>query len=1147
MGSWTVRGVVADRRRLLAAAAAVVLVGVVGFGACDWSGGGGGGHAKSSASHTVAPRTDFLMSYSGAATRLAGLDPPDTADQVRDWIRTALAAHLGMSTAAIRDASYDTLPVRDQGFTDLADQQVGPGRELADTSGVLHLLVPRGDPHESRTIGLMLDQYRTDHGADPELVQIHHYTIDQAAQTVDVVADQISTPDQVRTDHGYVSTAITSLSDLTAFLAKTTSLSQLSVRDGQVWADGWSWPDVPSVPMTVDDISVLQKGYQDHVAGNGPAPGFSLDPLPPTTVGDIKAMAPSVSPDVAARLISGNWAGTVFTSSADVKNQVEDELYYPSTDQASALAQVGFPTDRTQLWAIDSLLAGQTSMSQERYDGGLAGTAVGNSLAYVDYVTKNWVAGVGQGVPTQAVGGFLADPAAVTPWSQCAGPNDPLDEHGRLWFGRNDDAFASTGDQIDIGAQAARLFVRDDGPNGTEVEPSYSFGRALQWWDVHQQDIEDYEPQYQRLDQIMRWSGALEWLTHEGKATLPTESQSPAPTPFKAWYTADNQLRERAPIDFVAPPSALSRHQNQEEALIVDPSRDFRDCGFVEIEGGVSLSDVYDRIGDQDYRPELPTSVTRAGLFDPKSTYDDASGTGEIDRVSIDDSGKVSDRVDRTLSMAGDTSTVEIKATGRKVIPLGDLKVWRSSDPDRTLEYRETTTGHSVREDLTYQGQDFGSLDTTDTANIVTVQWRSGVVDKARRALSSIQAKLSHGVAANVPAASDGVLYEVKSPDGTVKDRLSGPGQPWLGVTATVPTAGDALAFRIGGPAAPDKGGPSFMDGSFTAGPGPPPDGYLSVLPPSGDNPALAAFVPPPDHSDPTITVKTLTGQSATLSEAGDSVVVPAADPVLGVDGSVEGAALLRDFPKIKQLLQSAAQAKDGRLHAAALDDDGVALAADDGTVLLAPIGSDLADRVLRALGPDLTGTAVFDIVKEHAGIPDEIEQDDATPLTPTAKPLTMFLGSVFQTPGADAVYFSPTLRAALHLAAGQIIPEALPPTFKVSVLPVSPGHDPRADSTTAQPDLRTYDGAQWQLVNTAGLAQPAGPTGCPPIGAGGSGASVPVGGGGAGGGSAPAPTPSTPAPSGTPSAPASTGSGAGVAPGTVLMVSLAGSGQPVC
>lgn len=71
-----------------------------------------------------------LISYAGAASLLGGLDPFET------------------------------------------EEPTGPGRALFDGRGVLHVHVPRGDPHESRTVGLAIDQYRTGAGADPQQVQI---------------------------------------------------------------------------------------------------------------------------------------------------------------------------------------------------------------------------------------------------------------------------------------------------------------------------------------------------------------------------------------------------------------------------------------------------------------------------------------------------------------------------------------------------------------------------------------------------------------------------------------------------------------------------------------------------------------------------------------------------------------------------------------------------------------------------------------------------------------------------------------------------------------------------------------------------------------------------------------------------------------
>lgn len=56
-----------------------------------------------------------------------------------------------------------------------------------------------------------------------------------------MATDPLADAASVRAAHGYVSMQITSLADLTAFLSKTQWLSQLSVNDSGVQADGWSW------------------------------------------------------------------------------------------------------------------------------------------------------------------------------------------------------------------------------------------------------------------------------------------------------------------------------------------------------------------------------------------------------------------------------------------------------------------------------------------------------------------------------------------------------------------------------------------------------------------------------------------------------------------------------------------------------------------------------------------------------------------------------------------------------------------------------------------------------------------------------------------------------------------------------------------
>src|SRR5260370_42329782 len=107
-----------------------------------------------------------------------------------------------MDTTRVGGASYDTLPVRDAGFAGLAGQAMGPGRYVYDGKGVLHILVRRGDPHEARTVGLLLDQYRADAGADAPQVQVHHYQIDTATDTINITADPVEPTGEVRAEYG---------------------------------------------------------------------------------------------------------------------------------------------------------------------------------------------------------------------------------------------------------------------------------------------------------------------------------------------------------------------------------------------------------------------------------------------------------------------------------------------------------------------------------------------------------------------------------------------------------------------------------------------------------------------------------------------------------------------------------------------------------------------------------------------------------------------------------------------------------------------------------------------------------------------------------------------------------------------------------
>ncbi|HWO65432.1 MAG TPA: hypothetical protein VNO31_35895 [Umezawaea sp.] len=1014
---------------------AVVLGGVLlALAGCD-------GNSAVTHDHT-AGGADFTVSYAGGAGRLADLDPTETRAQVLDWARVGLAANLGLDTARVRNALYDAVPVRDGGFSDLSRQADGPGRALFDGK-VLHLLVAADDPHRNRTAGQLLDQHRTDSGGDPEQVRVHDFTVRADSKAVDVVAETPVATDEFRSANGYVSARVDDLDGLTDFLARTRSLSTLETRGSEVWAGGWNWPGEGS-PLTPADVSALQRGYR--LPSGEPTPGFSLDAGPVKTAADLVAAVPGLTAEMAERVLSRDWAGTEFPSSEAVADLVGEALHGDAA-QVAEMARYGLPTTRASLWGLLWALGGGQAYSEARYDGALAGTEVGMTLFYTDYVAKNWVNGTGSGVPAKAVEGFVPDPDAATPWGHC--DTGLANESGRLWFGQNESAYAYDSGKISIGAQSTRLFSRSDGAEGGEVEPSFASGRGLKWWDQHYQAVADYEPQYQRLDQIMRWSGALEWLTAKTSRELPQlpDAEITSNLRFADWYSKNAELRERAPVRFVAPPSA------EQESVVVDPSRSFDSCGYRAISGGVSLGDLIARKGAQDYRANLPGPVNRAGLLDGSSTFDETTGTGSIKQLSIDSAGKVVDSREHTFRTVEGRAVVDVAAAGRKVVQLGGLKVALPETAQRKLStVIDAHDGH-VSQSVDYQGREFGRLTADRDADQVTITWRRGLVDRVRGVLDSVQNALPGGG----PSVRDGVLYTFQDPAGRVLNRVGGVDAPWLSIGGDLPPTGGDPYFRLGAPS--PEGGPQYSYGEMV----PPPaaaGGWLDVAP---GQPAVATFKDGPPADAKTLRVTTRDGRSAKAYLVGDHGTVAADDPVVGFNGTAEGAAVLREMPRIVVASADAALAKDGLWRGVRLGEDGAALV-NDTEVRLVSADDPWSAKVLGAMDADPARTLLVRLKDDHAVV---VDKDDLVAV-PGTRTEVMDLGQALQTPDAD-LYLHEVFRASLSLDDGRIIADALPRDTKVTVRKAAVAKRTTATSSS-NADVRAGGGtgrdAEWLRVN---------------------------------------------------------------------------------
>ncbi|MEV6239832.1 hypothetical protein [Lentzea sp. NPDC051838] len=931
-------------------------------------------------STTERQQPGFVVSFAAAESALGD----DRENQLRDWARIGLASHLDLDTRAMRDAFFDAFPIRDNGFADLARQPTGPGRSLLHQD-TLHLLIPRDDVNDKRTAGLLLDQHRTDTGSDPRKVQLHRYEIGDS--TIAITDEDVQPTNDFRANNGYVSERIDGGPG--EFLTKAKHLSTLELRGDEVWAGGWTWPG-PDV--TAEDISVLQRAYAKQEQ-----PAFSLDPPRETpTREDVQAALKNVPRQTVDQLLAG---------------QVDPQLVQAGLfDQATPqeLQAAGLPTDRTDLWTMLNVLENRPLYNEARYEGGIQGTEVGMTLFYTDLIAKQWVDGVGDGVPT--ITGFVPDSKAVTPPAHCA--TSPTAESGRLWFGQNDKAFNFTNDKASLGAQSTRLFSRSDGAEG-EVEPSYAFGRGLRWWDEHYQEVADHEAQYARLDQIMRWSGALEWLQSKGKQLRETEPKNSLK--FADWYHDRKDLKERGDVRPIQPPSA------KHEAVLTKPSKAYKNCGFYGVRGGVSLGDGIARIGDG-YKADLPEPARRAGPTEKSSTLDNAGG--KITEVSVGNQHEVVDRVERTLTTSDGTARTETKATGREVIPLGELKVMQPATTVRQLATSLKADRGTIDYRVDYQGNHLGTLTTAKSRSFISIGWTKGLVHRMIRALLPKQ----HGTDA---------FYSQRDTNGDTQYRIGGKDEPWLTVGPDRPPTGFALRTGTQNP----DGITTHLLGELK--PRAPPTGEYMTLKSTKDNAPTVSF----SDTAPTgrlITVHTPEGRTSQLHVDNDQVTVPTNDPVVGHNGTDEAAAMLRE---IADAIATPGRT-DGLLRAVKFGDVGAMIGDKD--VYLSSSAQQWSTRVLEALNGDTT-------MRITDGMAIHVDKSPLHHVSTNKAALKDVLNASNTT-----VYVNESFRATLGTKDGPVVADALQQDMTVTIREVT------AEKLQEIPaDVLVHRNAEWSRVDT--------------------------------------------------------------------------------
>ena len=147
-----------------------------------------------------------------------------------------------------------------------------------------------------------------------------------------------------------------------------------------------------------------------------------------------------------------------------------------------------------------------------RYDGDLQGTEVGMVLFYTDLLAKIWAIDYEYSAPDQDILGFVNHTkVSLSPIYK----NEAEELNSvRLWFGHEDLGFQVTNDSILFARNATKIYAASSNSlePGAEVPASAHFSEAIYWWNDHYEEVAQYEKEYERLNEIMKWSLIISWL-----------------------------------------------------------------------------------------------------------------------------------------------------------------------------------------------------------------------------------------------------------------------------------------------------------------------------------------------------------------------------------------------------------------------------------------------------------------------------------------------------------------------------------------------------------------------------------------------------------------------------------------------------------
>lgn len=440
-------------------------------------------------------------------------------------------------------------------------------------------------------------------------------------------------------------------------------------------------PKVPTQNMFVS-LGLLKENFG--------RPGFSLDPtvnIKFTTylLDELIAAAPDVHKvaaiyrglheDNRAKDIEemAEWTREPFAVQAKaILVDVRAKLAKAKPEEAEAILYKTLTGSLGKSVAEDMLRVVGKHGSQQcsRYDGPFYGTATGMTFFYTDLLAKIWAIDWNGAAPEMDIEGFRADTHGELSTTSCE--NDKSSQNTRTWLGLREENFTrEASGAVRFAPVATRVFVKGSnaGARNVEFEASAEAVHFANWWNSHYGTIADWEPQYEVLNQIMKWSVVVEQANvAKNDACLAALDGVTVRADHRIdkWVADNESLRWRGPVNLLKGPNGRAAQPGDRECMELLESKAFPFCGSMHsIAGGVSAASRAMIMG----KPIRAAQSARAlGRLNSEAKVVQAASTSMELAEVVRPTGKLTKvRVDFTPVKASFQAEVDVAASQRSI------------------------------------------------------------------------------------------------------------------------------------------------------------------------------------------------------------------------------------------------------------------------------------------------------------------------------------------------------------------------------------------------------------------------------------------------------------------------------------------------